>query len=278
MLTMIASALVKNKMEKRNAEKAYKKAQQPKESFSMGKAVLILGVVGGAIAAGVYLYKKAQSDGESAKLAASLETQQATMINSILKNSLLSFIYIPQADADRLIALAKQIKNWPVVQSSYSTLFGDNLAEYLSAKLTPINWQAFLNNLAVKGQPQNSSGSTIVTPSIPTAAGLVVNDSVFLNWTGKASINVYTSSTEYPQKPIVLNKPASISTAAWGKIIRIDNVKYVGSTVAMPLAQIQLAAGNKLWVRVVDLSKVRVLGMAIHYNKPASSNFLSKAI
>lgn len=228
-----------------------KKQPDQSNNFTMGKAVFYLG---GSILAFIglgMLMDASAKNSTSGSIQDDNNARIATRIYNILKVSgALDWYYQTNyTSLVQIVPIGKEIVDWAAVQIAYKNLYGEDITTLLNENLLPVDYQEFLRNLQVKGNPTNQNGST----KIEQVSNLLVpgKSRVFLR--NNVQVNFYLSPANYPSK-IYLTYPAGTNWRTDGfPFLGVSKITYLGSNTSINLYQIQMINGTKVWVREVDV-------------------------
>lgn len=225
---------------------------QKSSGNGMFKAVVaVVVLVGGYFAVRSYMRERDKQNA-SGRLQESIPTQQATELRNAMQAQWSRPGTWLASDVSTIMNIAGRITNFQAVVEEYKSQYSRNLVDDLTAQLTPEQFKQFNSLLKVKNRPQTER--TFIDRNINTA--LKKGDSVFLNWTDKTSITLFKNAEDYPVKMLTrIAKPAKPSTKPFGKVLQVDRINYKTGNVTALLAWVQIATGQKYWIRIADLKK-----------------------
>ena len=211
---------------------------------------MVKAIVGGVVLVGGYFAVKSWlAKQEQKKTEGQLQDNKSVQYATLLRNALDRWF---GADTETIYSIAPKILDFKSVADAYGTLYGRVLTEDLTSKLKPDELKMFYSLMQVKGRPQTTY--TYIDRNVNST--LKKGSKVGLNWNGKNTITTYRNAEDYPSKPYFkIVQPKTVTTKPFASLLQVDKVNYKDSTVSMLLAWVQLASGQKVWVRLVDLKK-----------------------
>jgi len=207
--------------------------------------VAIVVLVGGYFVVKNWNQKRKQQETEG-----QLQDNKSVQIATLLRNALDKWF---GADIATIIQVAPQVTNFDSVARAYESLYHRSLTQDLTSKLSPEQLNQFYSQMRVKGRPETER--TFIDRNV-TNVPIKKGDMIFIDWQGKSFISLFKNSEDYPVKIYTrLLKPARISPSPFGKVLQVDKINYKTGNVTALLAWVQIATGQKYWIRLSDLKK-----------------------
>lgn len=212
--------------------------------MSIAQAILTMGIIAGGIWWISGIISKSNSQQAAAELSTDGNANLASQIHFQIGK------WYQSSNTDAILAIAKQIKDWPGVVRAYAALYqGDNVEAALQSAFSnkggADGYKKFLDNLAYKGQPQNKSGTGVTKPIV---TALTPNVSRVLLDSSRYQVQLFRNISDYPGTPYIIYPIGTVMNAAGNIFIQAQEFNYVGSTIKTTLYQIKLLNGTLVWI------------------------------
>ena len=215
-------------------------AQESKSSGINLASVLLISVLSFG---GYFLYSRNKTQttaNEEAQKLLDKPTQWASRINYFLGNM------IQMPNVPELVAIAREITDWPGVVIAYKNLYNSNIEEDIKTKLQIFGgYQDFLTALSKRGLPGTNTGNILVEPKktvVQKGQKLLLDNS-------KYPVTYFRDWREYPVKPLASVPIGKLDPKKKSvTFLQALDATYAGSTVKVSLYQISLSNGQVVWV------------------------------